>query len=260
MASERAGAVSSYDGLASRYDHTRRAENRGDQFASCLVRCLADVPGPVVDLGCGTGVVAAALSAWGHRVVAMDIAYEMCRGARTRHGAVLNASAQALPFLSRSVSNLCAVWMLNAIDDLPAAVREIARVLRPGGRLLIIPSLPERPPDQVGGLLWDCLARVRGDGRGPDDPGALRRICAGTGLAWSGCVPGNDVTFLQRPADVAQALRAREYHFLWDLPEDRFEADVSPIIEQLEDLSAHCEWVERRSSFTVIVFTRLNQD
>ena len=256
MTSEFTGTVSSYDELASRYDDTRRAQARGDQFASSLVRCLAEVPGPVLDLGCGTGAVAAALSASHHQVVAVDVAHEMCRRARGRHGEVINANAQELPFRSKSISSVCAVWMLNAVDSLPAAVREIARVLCPGGRLLVIPSLPECPSDQIGRLLWDCLSRISGPGGGANEPSTLRRTCSEAGLVWSANVPGTDVTFLQRPADIARALQAREYHFLWNLTEDRFERDVWPIIEQLDDLSKHCEWVERCSTFTIIVFTQ----
>jgi len=102
---------------------------------------LSLVPPPAglaIDVGCGEGRVARDLAALGHRVVALDAAPTMAlRTAEAIGGVagVLRADAVALP-LPDSAANLVVAFMsLHDMDDMPGAVREIGRVLRPGGRL-----------------------------------------------------------------------------------------------------------------------------
>lgn len=100
----------------------------------------------VLDLGCGTGPVtlraAAAVGASG-RVHALDISDQMLQVARTRVAAAgLNnvsfhhAGAEALPLADRSADVVLAGMSLMFVPDRATAAREIARVLRPGGRLV----------------------------------------------------------------------------------------------------------------------------
>ena len=97
--------------------------------------------GTVVDLGAGTGRFSGELARWaGGQVVAVEPTEAMAAHARAKHQPgvrVVRARAESLPLADRSVR---AVWMsqvLHHVDDLPAAARELARVVRPGGHLLL---------------------------------------------------------------------------------------------------------------------------
>jgi ubiquinone/menaquinone biosynthesis C-methylase UbiE len=97
--------------------------------------------GAVVDLGAGTGRFSGELARWSDGdVVAVEPTAAMAAHARAKRQPgvrVVRARAESLPLADQSVR---AVWMsqvLHHVDDLPAAARELARVVRPGGHLLL---------------------------------------------------------------------------------------------------------------------------
>ena len=93
-----------------------------------------------VDVGCGEGRVSRDLRALGHRVLAIDLSLAMTCAAATHPeqpvSAVL-ADATRLPLASGAADCAVAFMSLHDIDHMPAAVREIARILAVGGRLVI---------------------------------------------------------------------------------------------------------------------------
>jgi arsenite methyltransferase len=115
----------------------------------------------VLDLGCGAGFdifIAAQLVGPAGRVVGVDLSAEMLAVAgagRTEAGfpqiEFHEAAVEALPFPDASFDVALSNGVLNLIPDKPAALREIVRVLRPGGRLQACDmSLAgdEPPPDK----------------------------------------------------------------------------------------------------------------
>lgn len=96
----------------------------------------------VVDIGCGTGFFAELAQERPWAIHGVDIAEGMCREASKR-GFVAQADAQALPFADGSmdvaVSSLCLQW----VGDIGAAMREMARVVKPGGRAIIATLGPD---------------------------------------------------------------------------------------------------------------------
>jgi demethylmenaquinone methyltransferase / 2-methoxy-6-polyprenyl-1,4-benzoquinol methylase len=116
---------------------------------------LALPPGAaVLDLCCGTGDQAAALRRRGARVAAADFCVPMLalarrkfRGLPAPRPAALAADALALPFPLRRFHGATVSFGLRNVVDLDAALRQLAGVLRPGGRLVVLEcAIPPRQP------------------------------------------------------------------------------------------------------------------
>jgi demethylmenaquinone methyltransferase/2-methoxy-6-polyprenyl-1,4-benzoquinol methylase len=102
-----------------------------------------------LDLACGTGDIALALGGRGARVTGLDITPRMIELARGRPDGPrvtwLTGDMQALPFAPRTFDIVTTGYGLRNVPDLDAAIAEIARVLKPGGRFL---SLDFDRPDR----------------------------------------------------------------------------------------------------------------
>ena len=104
-------------------------------------RLLAPRPGEhIVDIGAGPGFLAAEMATEGARVVAVDPSASMRELARARgvDFAIEDGSAEALPLPDGSVDAAVATQVLEYVPDVPGALAEIRRVLRPGGRVLLL--------------------------------------------------------------------------------------------------------------------------
>ena len=92
----------------------------------------------VLDVATGTGAVARELLARGCTVTGLDQSAEMLAEARRTlppHVKLVEASAESLPFEDASFDALTFTYLLRYVDDPPAVLRELARVVRPGGTL-----------------------------------------------------------------------------------------------------------------------------
>ncbi len=106
-----------------------------------LVQLAAPVPGMrALDLATGTGDIAFAVHERGAQVTGLDITrrmIELARGKTSLKGpAFLVADMQALPFPSSAFHLLTTGYGLRNVPDLPAALDEMLRVLKPGGQAL----------------------------------------------------------------------------------------------------------------------------
>jgi SAM-dependent methyltransferase len=118
-----------------------------DSYRRYRERFLALLPGPgraTLDLGCGEGRVARDLAELGHTVTGVDTSPTLLAAAREADpdGTYRLADAAALPFADASFDLVVAYNTLMDVDDLPGAVREAARVLEPGGRLMLTITHP----------------------------------------------------------------------------------------------------------------------
>lgn len=136
-----------YRGYAPHYDRSYRRYTAWSR--SIVMDAIADVSAParVLDVCCGTGVVTAALSDRfpGAEVIGLDLSQEMLGRARERLDALgLNdvplreAPAERLPVASESVDLLICANAFHLIERQQPTLAEFARVLVPGGRVLIL--------------------------------------------------------------------------------------------------------------------------
>lgn len=121
-----------YDGIADWYD-TQFLNELHDPGRAAAVRLLGPGCGSLLDVGCGTGAQTVAFRDGGWEVTGVDASEDMLRRARDRGLDVVQADASALPFEEATFDAAVSLWTHTDVDDFPAAVREVARVLRPGG-------------------------------------------------------------------------------------------------------------------------------
>ena len=127
--------------IADRYDLITAVLSCGQdaRWKRTLIGLARLQPGErALDLACGTGDIAFAAAARGARVVGLDITHRMLQlAARKSHAArFITGDITSLPFGSRLFDVVTTGYGLRNVPDLNLAIDEIARVLRPGGRLL----------------------------------------------------------------------------------------------------------------------------
>lgn len=96
-------------------------------------------PGRALDAACGTGRHARHLADRGHQVVGVDVSPEMLARARSRvpEATLIEADLQRIPAADAAFDLVISGLALAHLAELSTGVRELARVLRPGGRLVI---------------------------------------------------------------------------------------------------------------------------
>lgn len=124
--------------IAERYDQLRPGDADWLELFAAVVR-EGDLLGQrVLDVGCGTGRFAAALSDQGAEVWGAEPEQRMAAQARERLGErVVEGSAEALPFSAEQFDRVT-MWRVVHLLERAAAFREIHRVLASGGRIVIV--------------------------------------------------------------------------------------------------------------------------
>ncbi|MDA0138797.1 class I SAM-dependent methyltransferase [Solirubrobacter deserti] len=146
----------------------------------------------VVDVACGTGNAALLAAARGARVIGVDGAPRLLAVARERAAArglevdLREGDLAALPVNDGAADVVLSVFGVIFATDPAAALREIARVLRPDGRALVTAWVPAGPIDAMLGAAGRVMARVA---PGPPrkrfawfDPEALAPVARESGL------------------------------------------------------------------------------
>lgn len=128
---------SMFDAIAPRYDLVNRVMTfRLDvRWRKRTVRSLGLPPGSLVlDVAAGTGDLCRDLAAAAHRPVGLDLSYGMLAAART-DAPLVQADALQLPFPDARADGATCGFALRNFVDLEVFLRELARVVRPGGRI-----------------------------------------------------------------------------------------------------------------------------
>jgi ubiquinone/menaquinone biosynthesis C-methylase UbiE len=243
--------------IADSYDETRGGEDRGRRFAGELHGML-DPARPVLEVGIGTGLIAMGLAELGHRVLGVDISEAMANKARQRIGPrVVVGDARTLPLADASLEQAFSVWVLHVVGDPAAVLREVARVLRPGARYLVVPAgSTEEPAEPIGraiARMWRLADPAR---RRIDDEDRLRQLAPATGFVLAEARRWPEHDYLESPAQAIAKIESRSYSILWDLPDDRWRELVDPILEELRALPAPGQAIRRASTDRVVVLER----
>ena len=130
-----------FDGVAKRYDLTNTILSFGQDrsWRAATRRALDPRPGEIVlDLAAGTGVSTSELARSGAYPVGVDLSLGMLQaGRRTRTVNLLAGDALRLPFRDGAFDAATISFGLRNVQDTRAALDELARVTRPGGRLVV---------------------------------------------------------------------------------------------------------------------------
>ncbi|HEY3206671.1 MAG TPA: bifunctional demethylmenaquinone methyltransferase/2-methoxy-6-polyprenyl-1,4-benzoquinol methylase UbiE [Gaiellaceae bacterium] len=161
------GVREMFDRIAPIYDAMNRAMTVGLDRRWRAETALAVVtPGDrVLDACCGTGDLALAALEAGGRVTGLDFSERMLERARAKSEAVewVRGDALALPFADASFDAATVGFGVRNLDDLERGLRELRRVLVPGGRLAILEITRPRGPLRPFYRLWfDALVPLAG--------------------------------------------------------------------------------------------------
>lgn len=119
-------------------------------------------PRRVLEVGCGRGEAAERLQReLGTELVALDQSERMVELTRARGVDARCGDVQALPFVDASFDCALAAWMLYHVPDLDRGLAELARVLRPGGRLVAVTNTQFNLPE-LWGLFGERALRLHG--------------------------------------------------------------------------------------------------
>jgi SAM-dependent methyltransferase len=133
----------------------------GDSFYLWAVLGLIDPTLVVGDLGCGTGQLSQTIAPYVSRVIAVDASADMLDAARQRLAEAKNVDIrqgdlEALPIDNGALHAAMLSLVLHYSPDPARALAEVGRVLRPGGRVLVVDMLPHDREEyqQQMGHVW----------------------------------------------------------------------------------------------------------
>jgi demethylmenaquinone methyltransferase/2-methoxy-6-polyprenyl-1,4-benzoquinol methylase len=160
-----------FEGLPRHYDRMGGVLSFGQdpRWRRALVRAVDPQPGErLLDVATGTGMVAAALvRRSGCEVVALDQSEAMLAAARARTASdprlatrisFIVGEAERLPFRDAEFDGITFTYLLRYVDDRAATMRELVRVVKPGGRIGMVEfGVPRVAPLRV---LWRAHTRL----------------------------------------------------------------------------------------------------
>jgi len=163
-------ALALFSGLPRAYDRMGAVLSFGQdpRWRHALLDAIDPRPGQrILDVATGTGLVASGLAERGADVVGLDQSEEMLAGARRRLDAhpdlasritLVQGEAERLPFADGEFDALSFTYLLRYVDDRAATMRELARVVKPGGRIGMVEfGVPQSPALRA---LWRAHTRV----------------------------------------------------------------------------------------------------
>lgn len=168
-----------FDAIAPRYDAVNKVMTFGlDVWWRRRTVGLLGLPVPsvVLDVACGTGDFVRVLAKSAHRPIGLDLSAGMLANAKVGRAPLVLSDAACMPVRSCSVDGAVSGFALRNFADLPTVLAELARVVRPGGRIALLEvSEPAQPVLQAGYRIWfnKVVPRI---GQLLSDPAAYRYL------------------------------------------------------------------------------------
>jgi SAM-dependent methyltransferase len=226
-----------FDRAAEYYDETRGFPPGVEQRAAELISRVGSLTqtSHVLEIGVGTGRIALPLAPHVHRVFGIDLARPMLRRLRAKRTSepldVVEGDITRLPFPSHTFDAAVAVHIFHLVPGWRDAIRELARVLRPGARLILAAG-----GNYHGAFakLWDIWETVVGkESTSQTDIGISRDKLWTFPLDEGWQLAGEKQTFEYEyalaPAAFLDALQRRVWSRCWRLTEDEFVPAVAAV-------------------------------
>ena len=146
LAERRTKSQEFFSSSAGQWDRVRD-DLFGDRFHLAALAAFAHSDWTVGDLGCGTGQVSAALAPFVEQVIAVDASAAMLQAAKKRLSGFDNielrrGELEALPIDDGRLDAATLMLVLHHVPEPQRALADVARVLKPGGRAVIVDMLP----------------------------------------------------------------------------------------------------------------------
>ena len=177
-------ASSFFADAAAEWDDIRH-ELYGRSFTRDAMLALLPADWTVADLGCGSGALAADLAGYVKQVVGIDNSAAMLKAARRRLKPHKNTELRkgelaALPIDDDACDATLCVLVMTYVEDPAAAIAQMVRVVKPGGRVVVLDLLEHSR---------DAFRRQMGQVHAGFKPAALKRWMAEAGLVGVRCEP-----------------------------------------------------------------------
>ena len=163
LAQRRSAQVAFFDSVPAHWDRMR-SELIGQRTDLLALLELLDDRSVVGDLGCGTGHVAEVIAQCVGRVIAVDESGPMLTAARKRLAPLENVELRSgrleeLPVEDAELDAAVLFLVAHYVTDPPDVIREVARALKPGGRIVVVDFMPHEREEYVlqMGHVWQGL-------------------------------------------------------------------------------------------------------
>ena len=111
------------------------------------------ITGLILENGCGVGMYVQHLTSFGGKVIGLEYDSERAAEARTRSSYIVNAAGETIPLPSSTFDLILSHEVIEHVRDDRAAIREMIRILKPGGRIALF--CPNRGyPFETHGIFW----------------------------------------------------------------------------------------------------------
>ncbi|MFI6638946.1 class I SAM-dependent methyltransferase [Streptomyces sp. NPDC050504] len=235
------------------YDKTRGGEARGRRIAPAIAERITKDE-PTLDAGMGTGVVALALTETGHSVVGIDLSHSMLTKAVHRVGNVAAAASLTdLPFAAGTFSQVYSVWVTHVVGDLRKGLSEVHRVLKPGGRYVVIPGMILFDDHPVSRIMEEIQSRTA-----EADDRAERIVPLAESVGFTAVEVGELEAAVHEhsPEQIASGLEQRMLYHLWAVDDSVFDEKVAPLVRELRAQPDPEAPVVRRTRRQIIVLEK----